>query len=214
MNTKILITGTLILGLVILFYAYFLYGDNNQYISSLNENKPQREPIIIKSNGSYEEMSLDTLVTESDLIVVGTVDKIHPGRWNTLDGKLPEGTTVLTITPDKVIFTDVDLSVNQMIKGQSNQNIVRIRSLGGIVEQDQMIVSGVASLEMGQTYLLFLGKDTGSTAEINPGHFFVKGGLQGLYQISDGRARSIRDEWQLEELISYIETSLSQPAIP
>jgi hypothetical protein len=59
-------------------------------------------------------------------------------------------------------------------------------------------------------------RDTGSTANIDPGHFFVAGGLQGLYQIADGKAKSFRDEWVLEDLIAYIEQSLSAetPLLP
>lgn len=197
MNKKNLITIAAIIGITILFY-------------SLTIKKDTREPIIIKSNASYAEMSLDTLINEADLIVIGNLDVVYPARWNTSDGKLSKGTTVNTITPDKVIFTDVNFSVDQILKGQSDQKTVRIRSLGGIVGQDQMIVSGVASLETGKTYLLFLGRDTGSTADIDPGHYFVRGGLQGLYQISDGKAISVKDEWQLEDLIIHIQNSLSQ----
>ncbi len=108
---------------------------------------------------------------------MGSLDSISPGRWNTLDGKLPGGITVHTITSDKVIFTDVIFRIDQTIKGTSGKNTIRIRSLGGTVGQDQMTVSGVASLEMGRTYLLFLGPDTGSTADIDPGHYFVKEGV-------------------------------------
>lgn len=196
MNKKILMAMIVTIGIFILFYT-----------STTSKNK--RESIIINSNVSYVEMSLDTLIKEADLIVIGNVDTIYPSRWNTPNGNLPTGITVETITPDKVIFTDVNFIVGQIVKGNSEQKTVRIRSLGGMVGQDQMIVSGVASLEMGKTYLLFLVKDTGSTAEINPGHYFVSGGLQGLYQISDGKVDSFRDEWQLEDLIAYIQNSVS-----
>jgi hypothetical protein len=72
----------------------------------LTANEQKREPIIIKSSPSYVEMTLDILINEADLIVIGGVETIFPGRWNTPDGKLPKGITVDTITPDKIIFTD------------------------------------------------------------------------------------------------------------
>jgi len=194
MSKKILTAVVILMGLTALLYI-------------LTAREDKREPIIITSNASYIEMPLDTLIAEADLIVIGNLDTIHPSRWNTLDGKLPDGITVQTITPDKVIFTDIDFNVNQIMKGQSDQNAVRIRSLGGVVEQDQMIVSGAASLEKDKPYLLFLGQDTNSAADIDSVHYFVLGGLQGLYQISNGKAISFRDEWQLEELIAYIQDS-------
>lgn len=203
MNKKISTVIVTLAGLAVILYLLIVKDDN-------------REPIIITSNASYIEMKLDYLITEADLIVVGSPDTINPSRWNTLDGKLPKGITVQTITPDKVIFTDVNFRVDQIIKGRSEENIIRIRSLGGLVGQDQMIVNGVASLEKGKTYLLFLGIDIGSTADIDPGHYVVRGGLQGLYKISDSKAISFRDEWVLEELLAYIQDSLAQsiPAEP
>jgi hypothetical protein len=199
MNKKIWITVIAVVGIAIL-------------LNTLNKNK--REPIIITSNASYPEMSLDTLINESDLIVIGVVDKVHSSRWNTLDGKLPVGLTIHTITPDKVIFTDINFKADQVLKGQGNQKAVRIRTLGGTVENDQMIVNGTASFELGNTYLLFLGLDTGATADINPGHYFVRGGLQGLYKVFNGKATNLKDEWFLEDLIAYIEQALSSETIP
>lgn len=178
--------------------------------SILNRSVDQREPITITSNASYAEMSLDDLIIQADLIVIGSLDRMYPSRWNTPDGQLPKEVTVQTITPDKIIFTDMAFNVDQAVKRQNvPPNTIRIRSLGGIVGQDQMIVSGVASLETNTTYLLFLGVDTGSTADIDPGHYFIRGGQQGMYKITDGKAVSFRDEWQVVDLIAYIEKSLS-----
>lgn len=215
MNRKILLLGLAVLGLVIAFSMYSLMANNSHgrpvdvtSSASLSENN-RREPIIINSSASFTEMSVETLITESDAIVIGSVDKIHPSRWNTADGQLPGNVTVHTITPDQVIFTDVNFRIDRILKASSSPKIVRIRSLGGMVQQDQMMVGGEATLDMGNTYLLFLVRDTGSTAEINPGHYFVNGGLQGLYQFSDGQAISFRDSWVIGELLAYIENALS-----
>lgn len=201
MNKKILTAIAVLAGLTIFLYSLMAKDD-------------KRDPIIITSNPSYIEMKLDYLITEADLIVIGNPNTINPSRWNTPDGKLPRGTTVNTISPNMVIFTDVIFRIEDTIKGLVNQNTVRIRSVGGMVGEDKMIVSGIASLEMGKSYLLFLGEDTtGGTANIDPGHYFVRGGLQGLYEIFGGKAISLREEWQLEELIAYIQKSLSAEAL-
>lgn len=192
MNKKILVTIIALAGLAILILAFAT-------------NVDKRDPIIITSHGSYQEMSLDDLIAKADLIVMGDVDAIHPSRWNTPDGKLPAGTTIYTIKPDKLIFTDADFNVNQIIKGQGEQQTVHIRSLGGVVGQDRMIANSVV-LEMNKTYLLFLKLDTaGSTANIVPGHYWVLGGYQGVYEISNGTATSVRDQWQLADLLAHIQ---------
>jgi hypothetical protein len=195
MSKKILTSIVVLAGLTVFVYLLFVKDD-------------KKKPIIIISNASYIGMTLDDLITEADLIVVGNPDTISPSRWNTSDGKLPREVTVHTITPDMVIFTDVNFKVDQIIKGKSEKNIIRIRSLGGSVGEDQMVVSGVASLEIGKTYLLFLGQDIGPTANIDPGYYLVRGGLQGLYEVFDGKAISITNEWQIDELIAYIQKSL------
>ncbi len=199
MNKKILIAVFAIIGLTaILLYTFVPKEDD-------------REPIIITAYSSYESMSLDTLITDADLIVAGTADVTYPSRWNTSDGKLPRGTTVYSIAPDKFIFTDINFNVNQVLKGEKNQNMLRIRSLGGVVEQDQMIADDVI-LKFGKNYLLFLLQDVRQSGNTDPIPYWTFG-HQGIYEIADGKAISIDEEWVLEELIAYIEKKLSSETL-
>jgi len=196
-NKRLWLAILLLSGLAILAYP-------------LTTGQGRRESIIMRSWGSYQQMSLDNLIAHSDLIAIGTVDVIHPARWNTPDGLLPEEITARSITPDLLIFTDVEFSSGQILKGPSDTKAARIRALGGSVGQDQMIANDVA-LEINKSYLLFLVLDrAGTTSNIIPGHYWVTGGYQGLYEISDGKAISFRDDWQLEDLVAYIQDSLSQ----
>jgi hypothetical protein len=201
MNRKILIITTL-LTVVGLLFAIF----------SRSENIRKRDPITIKGFGSIEEVSLDGLISESDLIVIGKVNLNLPSRWNTADGKLPESVTTRNISSKYTIFTDQLFLPNRIIKGDNqDKSLVRIRQFGGQVEQDVMTISSEASLDVDQGYLLFLVVDTsGTTAEIDQGHYIVLGAIQGVYKIDGDKAISYRDEWLLEELIAYIQNSLSQ----
>ncbi len=180
--------------LLVLIYAFLI-------------REEERDPIIITAYSSYELLSLDDLIAESDLIVVGKLDSVYPSRWNTPNGRLPRGTTVYSITSDKMIFTDVNINLTQIIKGEKNQNVVRIRSLGGVVEQDQMIADDVIP-EFGKNYLLFLSQEIRPTENFDPIHYWTFG-YQGIYEITDGKAVSVKDEWILEDLIAYIQESLS-----
>jgi hypothetical protein len=174
-----------------------------------SENIRSREPIIIKGFASIEEVSLDGLISESDLIVIGKVNSNIPSRWNTADGKLPESVTANNISSKYMVITDQMFMPNRIIKGNSD-SLIRIRHFGGQVDKDIVSISGEARLELNQSYLLFLFKDTlGSTANINQDHYIVLGSIQGVYKIDNGKAISNRDEWLLEDLIAYIEKSLS-----
>lgn len=177
-------------------------------LSSVFFKQENREPIIITSYASLEKMSIDDLIAESDLIVIGWVETVHPSRWNTADGYLPDDVTVKTISSDMVIFTDIGFNISEILKGETEHSQVRIRTFGGEVGQDRMIVSGEPSLIAGQTYLLFLSPDTGLTSEIEPGHYLVTGAIQGAYQISGDKAISVSDEWLLQDLVDYIRKSL------
>ncbi|HLA07558.1 MAG TPA: hypothetical protein VJ022_08950, partial [Anaerolineales bacterium] len=93
----------------------------------------------------------------------------------------------------------------KFLKGEVSVPVIRIRIFGGQVGEDRMIVSDAPSYEIGKTYLLFLFSDTGPTADIVPGAYY---GTSSPYEIKDGKAVSLGDEWLLEDLIAYIEKSL------
>lgn len=197
MPKKIFIFVSLFVGFVIL---YFL----------INSKVETREPIIITSYGSYQEMSLDDLIVDSNLIVIGQLISVRPSHWNTVDGKLPKEITIDTITPDKVILTDFNFKIDQTIKGDFNQKVVLIRTLGGVVGNDQMIYNSVLKeIKTENYYLLFLFQDKRPLDHFDEAHYWVNGGYQGLYEIIDGRAISKVDKWDIDELIAYIQKSLS-----
>lgn len=176
-------------------------------LSNVFLKRENREPIIITHYPLYEGMSIDDLIAKSDLIVMGWEDTVYPSRWNTSDGNLPNDVTVETISSDMIIFTDISFHISEILKGKIEQSQVRVRTFGGEVKQDRVIVFGQPSLEAGQTYLLFLRPDTGTTSEIEPGHFLVTGAIQGAYQISGDKATSASDEWLLQDLVDYIRKS-------
>lgn len=194
MNKKIVVAIAIFVGISILFTGLII-----------KTNK--REAITITSYASMVEMSLDDLIERADLIVIGDFLNIHPSRWNTANGKLPDNATIeLVSQQDLSIFTDSNFQVAQYLKGDARSPIVRIRTFGGKVGNDSMIVSGEPVYEIGRTYLLFLYYNTGATANIDPGSYY---GSSAPYEITDGKAVSVKDEWVLEELIAYIQKSLS-----
>jgi hypothetical protein len=199
MKKRILLAGVLLTVVGVLFAIF-----------SRSENIRTREPITIEGFASIAEVSLDGLISETDLIVIGKVDSNIPSRWNTADGKLPKSVIAANISSKYTIFTDQLFPPNRIIKG-GHTGLIRIRHFGGQVDEDIMTISAEVSLDVDQSYLLFLIEDTlGTTAEINQGHYIVLGAIQGVYKIDGDKAISYRDEWLLEELIAYIQNSLSQ----
>lgn len=95
MKKGILVAGVLLTVVGVLFAIF-----------SRSENIRTREPITIEGFASIAEVSLDGLISESDLIVIGKVDSNIPSRWNTADGKLPKSVTATNISSKYTIFTD------------------------------------------------------------------------------------------------------------
>jgi len=193
MNKKTLLFIAVFAGILALVGSYF-WRDN------------RREPIAITAYASSVEMSLDDLIAKADLIVIGEFIAIHPSRWNTANGKLPDNATIESVSQERLrIFTDANFQVAQYLKGDVQSPVVRIRTFGGQVGEDSMIVSGEPTYETGQTYLLFLFYNTGATADNDPGSYY---GTGSPYEITGGKAVSVKDEWTLDDLIAYIEKSL------
>lgn len=173
---------------------------------------PHREPIVITAYASEAKLSLDDLITAADVIAVGNFVGFHSSRWSTLNGKLPENATLEWVSRQRIIiFKDSDFQVTQYIKGNKQKEIISIRTLGGKVDEDEMIVSDEPVYEPGKTYLLFLFLETGPTAKVAPGAYY---GTSFPYEVRDGKVVSARDEWALEDLIAYIEKTLSGEVLP
>lgn len=194
MNQKIIVAIAIFSGISILLASLFI-----------EDNK--REVITITSYASVVEMSLDDLIERADLIVVGGFVNIYPSRWSTTNGKLPDNATIELVSQQHLrIFTDSNFQVAQYLKGNTQNPTIRIRTMGGQVGEDSMIISGQPIYKIDEMYLLFLYYNTGATANVDPGSYY---GSSTLYEIKDGKAISVKDEWVLEELIAYIQKSLS-----
>lgn len=197
MNKKVVLAIVVFVGMSILLAVPLIKND-------------KREAITITSYASEVEMNLDELIGIADMIVIGDFLNIHPSRWSTANGKLPDNATIESVSQQHLrIFTDSNFKIAQYLKGDAQDPVIRIRTFGGQVGEDSMIVSGQPIYKTDQTYLLFLFYNTGTTANIDPGTYY---GTSAPYEITDGKAVSVKDEWVLEELIAYIQNSLSSEA--
>lgn len=147
---------------------------------------PARAPITIISDGLPQALTLDDLIEQAELIVVGQVAQVAPARWNTADGSLSADITVENISADLTIYTDLGFESSTILAGTPPDQLV-IRIFSGQVGQDTQTTDG-EQLVRDQAYLLFLARDTGSTARIGPEHYVVFGAFQGVYEIDGGRA--------------------------
>ena len=183
------VQAALLAGLLIIVGVLLTLNTQKSSVRATPENATfQREPITISSHGIYATQTLDDLIKKSDLIVIGKVATINPARWNTADGTLSPDITIENITASSIIYTDLTFAPSAILQGAELKEPLVIRTFGGQVEQDIMIVDSSGRLVPDQEYLLFLQKDTlGSTAKVEPEHYLPFGGLQGVYEVQGER---------------------------
>lgn len=205
MRKRILATLFLVIASILLLM--FLVSGNRV------PEKAKIEPLTITVHGSLEEKTIDNLIEESELIVIGKVDTILPSKWKVPNGKIPDVLTVSVILDNNMsIVTDHLISVVQVLKGNYKESVVRVRAFAGEIDQVRFVSSSEPSYKLGQTYVLFLIEDHGPTQIVDPGDFIPVNAIDAVYEIVNGHARSIDDEWLLEDLVAYIEKSLSSEA--
>lgn len=113
--------------------------------------------------------SLEGLTRTNELIVVGTVQEIH-SYWN------PTGTHVLT---------DVQIQVDEALKGAASAQPITITLLGGTVGEWSTVLIGGPELVPGNQYVLFLSRGELPGAE---GQWGVIDFGQGVFDVTEGSA--------------------------
>ena len=83
--------------------------------------------------------NFDQLVSEAELILVGTVEETQGHRLST-------GTIVTYITLGNI----------EAVKGDHLEQVYTLQVLGGTVGEEHFVIAGAPSFEKGGTYLLFI----------------------------------------------------------
>ncbi|UGV41192.1 hypothetical protein J7W08_02485 [Methanococcoides orientis] len=165
--------------------------------------------MIISLNVNLEKLSYEDLSRESDSILIGEVQKIHPARWNTPDGKIPTG-SIDDLQRDDTIYTDITIDVDQYLKNPLPSDEVTVRIEGGAVDNVIVLTDHEPYFTEGEVVLLYLSKNTYPLAkDIAPEHFIVTGYKQGKFTVLDnGKAVGQDETTNLENLLDIIDDSV------
>jgi hypothetical protein len=214
MKSKILLM--VFVGTVMSVFAGGLLIHMNDTITQIQTFPAQdtdRDPIILYAPGLMIEKSIDQLIGESAIILLGQVESETPGKWNTSDGKIAPGITKHNISPLLHIYTYKNIVVTEYIKGEQSQNHIQVGNMGGIVGKDSETIDGAPILKLGESYILFLYVEKGKEKELS-GKYFVTGGGQGEFHLVNGEAISYNAKWTEVELINFIKLKVSITITP
>lgn len=96
-------------------------------------------------------------LSQSPLIVVGSVQQVIAARWTTPDGKRP--TNPHAQDNPYTIFTPVTINIERVIKGKGVNTPITIIAYGGQVGKDRVTYTdGIDAFDKGEHVLLFLDK--------------------------------------------------------
>jgi len=137
---------------------------------------------ILNIRGAMVELSLEQLVHDADLVILGTVEYV---RSELSDGK---------------IISFATLSVNSVIKGDSvaPQDKIILRFTGGIVGSMGMKLANSPNYKQGEDILVFLKSVPNQT------YYKTSGSSQGKFLIKDNIV--VRENLSLDQLIKRIES--------
>ena len=177
------------------------------FVFTLKQDRPH-ETITFTVYSSLRELSINDKIKEAELIIIGRVNATLPSNWKKQNEKDLEKATPQEIF-EGGLFTDSIILINKILKGDYKEASIRVRSYIGETEQVRLINSSEPLYEKGKVYLMFLGKDTGPTSVVASGDYISINSNTAIYEIVDNKAISADDEWILEELIAYIQKTLS-----
>ncbi len=203
MNKKLFVSVAFILAAALGILLYAIVARPNQV-----------QPIVFEADNLFLPMSIDEMIQQAELIVLGEVQSNLPVHWNGPNGSDPQNASPEQIAAADGLFTDSIIFIDETWKGDVPEAVVRVRAFIGETLNVRWVDAYEPAFMEKRAYLLFLVKDTGVTANVDPGHYVpVNAGLA-VYEIVDGKAISRHDKWRLDELIAYIEKSLSQDPMP
>ena len=172
------------------------------------------DPVVIYADSLFEELSIDEKIARAEIIVLGEVVSNLPSKWKYENDKDVRHASHQEIFDAEGLFTDSLFRVDSIFKGEIKDPLIRVRSFVGETDQLSWKNDSQPLYLKGKAYLLFLQQDTGPTSKVDPGNYISINSVNAVYEIVDGRAVSADDEWLLDDLIDYIEKSLSGDVLP
>ena len=128
------------------------------------------EPFEVHTFASFPYYSQEDLMEESALLVRGTVINVsYPFFIENI------------YLGGKDIFTDYLIEVHEVLRGETDQTEIIVRTMGGVTDEIVSTTSFQPNFRLGSQYLLFLGIHGGGGFGVPGEYYGILGGLQGMF---------------------------------
>lgn len=142
--------------------------------------KPEKGELVSEVEGILPDYSIADLISNSELIVTGTVTKILP----TEKGKRPSGKL-------EFLYTDVIITIDTCLYGDKDLKEVLVRVWGGEFENLNEIYNCEPIFRLNESTLVFLAEFSeviSVTEETSAPYYRVTGSLLGKFSLDDNSA--------------------------
>lgn len=168
--------------IIAVFGKINLADDNSNEISkneslslSEEENEADLETMEIHMNASLPEMTVEEIAEESNLVAIGTLKEISPGFC------------IQSVEGGTMNYTEYYFQILDTCRGVAPNNedqIAAVRIPGGEANGVNMIWEEAATLEVDETYLLFLYKpQMGGSFNTEGDYYYLSGDTRGIYPV-------------------------------
>ena len=175
--------------LVAVFGKLDLADENSNEISkneslslSEEENEADLETMEIHMNASLPEMTVEEIAEESNLVAIGTLKEISPGFC------------IQSVEGGTMNYTEYYFQISDTCRGVAPDNedqIAAVRIPGGEANGVNMIWEDAPTLEVDETYLLFLYKpQMGGSFNTEGDYYYLSGDTRGIYPVDSATAFS------------------------
>lgn len=131
---------------------------------------PQSDDAVLTIHGILEEKNEDQLFQQSSLLITGTVSK-------------SDSFQVKKTTGETGNFTDYEIDVSEILRGELKQPKVIVRVQGGTAGGVTEVYTPGPELKLDEEYLLFLYKPArGGGFNTDGDYYYILGLTQGIFQ--------------------------------
>lgn len=149
------------------------------------------------------------LAAGASVILEGTVESIKPAKWNTESGKKPQN-----IQLDDIIYTDVKVKIDTLLKGNPNSNdVITVRLYKGEIPGEFAFGSDTeADFSKNEKVLLFLMEDDSIyNKDKTSDHYVIMGQYQGKFTLNKQKALNAKSTMSTNSLYEIIEKHKNDP---
>lgn len=146
------------------------------------DSESDSEAMEIHMNASLPEMTVEEIAEESNLVAIGTLKEISPGFC------------IQSVEGGTMNYTEYYFQISDTCRGVAPDNadqIAAVRIPGGEANGVNMIWEDAPTLEVDETYLLFLYKpQMGGSFNTEGDYYYLSGDTRGIYQVDSATAFS------------------------